>query len=86
MHTVESAREEATRLRLEAEDYCDQKLASFEIVLDRLLKTSQAGRKKLAGQSILTGDISMNTDLGTSVQGRSSLDLTQADEFFDQEA
>jgi cell division septum initiation protein DivIVA len=45
--TVEAAREEAMRLRHEAEDYCDQKLAAFEIVLERTLKTVQAGRDKL---------------------------------------
>ena len=45
--TVETAREDARRLRHEAEDYCDQRLASFEIVLERTLKTVQAGREKL---------------------------------------
>ena len=44
---LDDAREEARRLRHEAEDYCDQKLASFEIVLDRTMKTVQAGREKL---------------------------------------
>ena len=32
--TIEEANDEARRLRLEAEDYCDQKLAQFEIILD----------------------------------------------------
>jgi cell division septum initiation protein DivIVA len=45
--TVEDARDEAMRLRHEAEDYCDQKLAAFEVVLDRTMKTVQAGREKL---------------------------------------
>ena len=45
---VDDAREEARRLRLEAEDYCDQKLAAFEIVLERTLKTARAGREKLS--------------------------------------
>jgi hypothetical protein len=45
--TVEAAEAEARRLRHEAEDYCDQKLASFEIVLDRTIKTVQAGRARL---------------------------------------
>ena len=45
--TVDAAREESRRLRLEAEDYCDQKLAAFEIVLERTMKTVQAGREKL---------------------------------------
>lgn len=44
---VEDARDESRRLRHEAEDYCDQKLAAFEIVLERTTKTVQAGREKL---------------------------------------
>ncbi|MGC8627342.1 MAG: DivIVA domain-containing protein [Acidimicrobiales bacterium] len=47
--TLEEARDQARRLRLEAEDYADQKLAQFEIVLQRTLKTVAAGRAKLAG-------------------------------------
>jgi hypothetical protein len=47
--TVEDARDEARRLRLEAEDYADQKLAQFEIVLERTLKTVASGRQKLSG-------------------------------------
>ena len=34
-HIVQSAEDEARRLRHECEDFCDQRLASFEIVLDR---------------------------------------------------
>ena len=45
--TVDDAREESLRLRHEAEDYCDQKLAGFQIVLERTLKTVSAGRDKL---------------------------------------
>jgi F0F1-type ATP synthase membrane subunit b/b' len=44
---LDDANEEARRLRHEAEDYADQKLASFEIVLDRTMKTVKAGREKL---------------------------------------
>ncbi len=44
---VDDAREEARKLQHQADDYCDQKLASFEIVLDRTLRTVQAGREKL---------------------------------------
>lgn len=50
--TVDAADEEARRLRLECEDYCDQKLASFEIVLERTLKTVSAGRTKLQGNPL----------------------------------
>ena len=51
--TVEQADEEARRLRMEAEDYCDQKLAAFEVVLDRTLKTVQAGRDKLGAAAVV---------------------------------
>lgn len=44
---VDDAREEARRMRHEAEDYCDQRLAGMEIVLERVMRTVQAGRKKL---------------------------------------
>lgn len=50
---LDDAREEARRLRHEAEDFCDQKLASFEIVLDRTLKTVQAGREKLQATPVV---------------------------------
>jgi len=46
-NTVQDARDLANRLKHEAEDYCDQKLAAFEIVLERTTKTVQAGRDKL---------------------------------------
>ena len=45
--TVETADAEARRMRLEAEDYCDQKLGSFEIVLERTMRMVSAGRQKL---------------------------------------
>ncbi len=48
-HIIDGAEAEARRMRHECEDFCDQKLASFEIVLDRTLKLVAAGREKLAG-------------------------------------
>lgn len=48
---LESAEAQASKLRLEAEDWCDQHLAKFEIVLDRLNKTVIAGRQRLSGGS-----------------------------------
>ena len=52
---MEEANDEARRLRHEAEDYCDQKLATFEIVLERTMKVVNAGRAKLQGGP-LTGE------------------------------
>ena len=45
--TRDAAETDARRLRHEAEDYVDQHLAKFEIVLDRTAKTVAAGRAKL---------------------------------------
>jgi hypothetical protein len=46
---IDAAQAEANRLKHECEDYCDHKLASFEIVLERTLKMVGAGREKLQG-------------------------------------
>jgi hypothetical protein len=43
---------EARRLRHEVEDFCDQKLASFEIVLERTMKLVSSGRAKLQGTAL----------------------------------
>ncbi|MFM2078195.1 MAG: hypothetical protein RJA49_2085 [Actinomycetota bacterium] len=43
----EAADADARRLRHETEDFLDQRLASFEILLDKLTKTVQAGRSRL---------------------------------------
>ncbi len=45
---VETADSDARRLKLETEDFLDQRLASFEILLDKLGKTVAAGRQKLS--------------------------------------
>jgi hypothetical protein len=45
---IEDAEAQARQMRHEAEDYVDQKLAGFEIVLDRTVKTVRAGRERLA--------------------------------------
>ncbi|MGP8059415.1 MAG: hypothetical protein ACLP9C_07260 [Acidimicrobiales bacterium] len=44
---LDDANEESRRMRHEAEDYCDQKLAGMEIVLERIMRTVQSGREKL---------------------------------------
>lgn len=44
---VETAEADARRMRHESEDWVDKELAKFEIVLDRTMKTVQAGREKL---------------------------------------
>lgn len=45
--TVDDADAQARRLRLECEDYVDQKLAEFEVVLDRTMQAVQQGRQRL---------------------------------------
>jgi cell division septum initiation protein DivIVA len=46
---VSDAREHARRIRLEAEDYVDAKLANFEVVLNKTLGAVERGRAKLRG-------------------------------------
>ncbi|MEY3805435.1 MAG: hypothetical protein RIR69_247 [Actinomycetota bacterium] len=45
---IDAADEESRRLRNETEDFLDQRLGSFEILLDRLSKTVAHGRQRLS--------------------------------------
>ena len=47
-HVLDTADNDARRLKLETEDFLDQRLASFEILIDKLSKTVAAGRHKLS--------------------------------------
>jgi len=47
---TDEARERATKIQLEAEDYVDQKLAGFEILLNKTLATVGKGREQLRGE------------------------------------
>jgi cell division septum initiation protein DivIVA len=73
---VDLADAEARRLRNECEDFCDQKLASFEIVLERTQKMVGAGRAKLQG-SLATGEV-------PAVDGQDAPGSAEAG-FYDQE-
>jgi hypothetical protein len=82
MRLVEDAEAEGRRLRHEADDYIDQKLAGFEIVLDRTMKTVRSGRERLA---------SVPDDPPDEGEERSELGLENdadddADGLFDQDA
>ena len=85
---LDDANEEARRLRHEAEDYADQKLASFEIVLDRTMKTVQAGREKLQVTPLPKVEIGDqgDTSLASSVSpGSSATGTDEPEGFFDQD-
>jgi cell division septum initiation protein DivIVA len=45
---IDAADEESRRLKNETEDFLDQRLGSFEILLDRLSKTVANGRHRLS--------------------------------------
>ncbi len=45
--TVDEAEERARRMKLEAEDWCDQRLAAFEAVLHKTATSVSAGRRRL---------------------------------------
>ena len=49
---VDEAQSEARRLQLETEDYCDQRLASFESILKKTQKIVADGRTKLQGDPL----------------------------------
>ncbi|MCD9624966.1 ATP synthase F0 subunit B [Rhabdothermincola salaria] len=69
---VDAAEADARRLRHEVEDFCDQKLASFEIVLERTQKLVAAGRTKLQGTNLLE-EAAETPPLGTTGADRGTL-------------
>lgn len=85
VRVVEDAEAESRRLRHEAEDYVDQKLAGFEIVLDRTMKTVRAGRERLAA---VPADPYEEDDLANEFLGAGSSSPGgggREDELFDQD-
>ena len=55
MEVVEQAQAEAERMRLETDDYVDEKLAQFEVALGKTLAAVTRGRAKLARRAEPTG-------------------------------
>lgn len=77
--TVDDADAAARKLKREAEDYCDRKLAAFEIALEDIAKTVKAGRDRL--------QLSPKEILETAqIAGGQSQGTSEAEEkFFDQD-
>jgi cell division septum initiation protein DivIVA len=65
---METAETDSRRLKHETEDFLDQRLGSFEILLDKLSKTVNAGRQRLAigGQADETAVLESPEDDATS--------------------
>ena len=59
---TEDAEAEARRMHHEVEDYCDQKLASFENVLAKVAKTVATGRRRLAAPTIEEAELGERDD------------------------
>ena len=87
--TIDNAEAEARRLHHEVEDFCDQKLASFEIVLERTMKLVASGRQKLQGTNLLGeagGEEQHPLDLPPPPDGAyAEPDDGYDDEFYDQD-
>jgi len=94
---VDNAEAEARRLHHEVEDFCDQKLASFEIVLERTMKLVASGRQKLQGTN-LVGEVDDEHPLDHpldlppppdapigDLQGAPDADAGYDEEFYDQD-
>ena len=76
---METAEADSRRLKHETEDFLDQRLGSFEILLDKLAKTVHAGRQRL---SIGGGQEPAGDDTG-AIGAIDAVDASNA--FFDQD-
>ena len=80
---IDNAEAEARRIRLEVEDYCDQKLGSFEIILDRTRQVVEQGRQRLQGNPLDTIGTGENQNLGA--EGMLDPAVDDPGGFFDQD-
>ncbi|MDG1409248.1 MAG: hypothetical protein P8L46_04205 [Acidimicrobiales bacterium] len=71
---VAQAEDKARELKLETEDWCDQKLGAMEIVLDRTMRTVASGRTRLQGAKLPGAD-----------SGEAVPEIVEPDGFFDQD-
>ncbi len=76
---LEDAEAESRRMHLDAEDWVDQRLGAFEIVLDRTTKLVKAGREKLAA---VPGP---SDEGGSSTLARLRESAEEGDNLFDQD-
>jgi len=71
---VAQAEDKARELKLETEDWCDQKLGAMEIVLDHTMRTVASGRTRLQGAKLPGAD-----------SGEAVPEIVEPDGFFDQD-
>jgi ParB-like chromosome segregation protein Spo0J len=80
---VDAADAASRKLRMETEDFIDQRLASFQIVLDRVHKTVAAGRERLNGSvAMATGSVPVTRNPTTELEQQED---DAANAFFDQD-
>jgi ParB-like chromosome segregation protein Spo0J len=80
---VDAADAASRKLRMETEDFIDQRLASFQIVLDRVHKTVAAGRERLNGSvAMATGSVPITRNPTTELEQQED---DAANAFFDQD-
>jgi hypothetical protein len=79
------ARREAEQTRLEADDYVDQKLANFEVVLTKTLQAVGRGRDKMRGSSSPMEELGRHVEEQDAVQEerRRSRDFSGGENRFD---
>lgn len=89
---VSEAQAQARQMINQSEDFIDGKLGSFEIVLERLLRTARSGRERLSAQGLPTSLVSdeatgadfLNQEPALTVYEEPSEAATSS--FFDQDA
>ena len=79
---LDQARRDAEQIRVEADDYVDQKLANFEVVLTKTLQAVGRGRDKMRGSSSPMEELGRHVEEQDAVQEerRRSRDFSGGDE------
>jgi hypothetical protein len=85
---VADAHAQSRQMINQSEDFIDGKLGSFEIVLERLLKTTHSGRERLSAQGLPTSliDDPVEESPAAAPEYRDPGGVEDTASFFDQDA
>lgn len=81
---ITAARADARRMRVEADDYIDGRLAAFEITLHKTLATVERGRARLA-ERVDHGDPPVHVEAGATAEAGFSVADEDGPSLFDHE-
>ena len=72
---ISDARQESNTMKRQVEEFCDQRLASIEAIMDKTMKTLRKGRTRLVGSTESLSENEISSEFGQE----EDIDITEQD-------